>query len=710
MLPINTIVTFADFIWETGKQLIEVDITLGSAEKSSSCKVTIADPYHIIAERCINHSIKAGGIVELVGTEKTKDINIPGAKPETGQGTGNTKGWVSPEEHAFADACVKREPNGATTDIPMSYRSKNQAGFYPASILLPGAGFPAEAGKTQNIGRYQVNRGDWQEAVNAGYAKDFTPEDQDGVFRYKIYKGNRGGAEFKAGNLDAAFQQASNEWVSMPWNTKDKQQQPGTTKAEYVTYYNQQLAAYKGTTALATTPKTKVAETKTPVKPSTTDTATPVVKGTIISINVNGYIFEFYHQGTEMSESGTTVLTGQGLRWLMSRRPRSRTVKDITLKQLAEQVAKQHKVKLDYQAKLNPAYSHVDQSGISDYALLLREAESSGLMITEDMKAKTLVVKERAQLGQPTYTLERGLNLISYKISDKALSGQEKAISAFEPTSAKVTIDPVTGKHISSKPEVDRLKSSNTPTGKVKPKVGGTLTTNDNVTSSISQSKTKRIAGLPSTFVVPMSSETLSFSPLTTMLTKGFPGCLDRIWVVKTVTHSISEGNSTLVLNSPVEVKDNGTSAPTIPGAVAESAASGTIPDRIYKAALASRGKNTANDGTNGVNACAWAVNGFTIQGIGLKQIGTNRAAVASMTVALTGGRGRKVTRAEAIPGDILIMGTSPTFGRHVGIYLGNNRTLSNSSSKAAFVWEATYEEYQAAYDNVPMQYWRVLS
>lgn len=567
MLPLNTFVKFANYIWETGKHLIDVEVTLGSAEKSSSCKVVISDLDHLVAEAVINHSIKTGGIQQLEGTDKAKPVNIPGALSEAGKGQGISAGWASPEEHAFADASVKREPNGATTDIPMSYRSKNGAGFYPASILLPGAGFPAEAGTGQNIGRYQFNRGDWKEVVDAGLIKDFTPAEQDIIFRFKLYKRNRGGKQLTAGDLDAAFKQASNEWVSIPWNTKDGQLQPGTTKKEYIDYYNQQLSAYKGGAATAN-PKPEVASAKTPAKPSTTDTAKPVIKGSVIEVNINGYSFEFFHQGTEMSEDGKTTLTGHGLRWLMSRRTRSRTVKDVTLKQLATQVAKQHKVKLDYQSTIDPSYSHIDQSGISDYGLLIREAELSGLMVTEDMKAKTLVVKERKQMGAPSYILKRGVNLISYKITDKALSGQEKEVSASLPQSNKSVIDPISGKHLSTKVNVDRQSASGTATGKVKPKVGGTLTTSDSITSTASSAKTKRIAGLPSTFVVPLSDETLQFSPLTTMLTEGFPGCLDRIWVVKTVTHSVSNNTSTLVLNSPVEVKDNGT--PTPPGAKAE--------------------------------------------------------------------------------------------------------------------------------------------
>ncbi len=562
MLKLDTTVIMAGYTWKTGKELVNCEVTLGSAERSSSCKITLADPQHKIAEALINHSLKTGGIVELEKPEPLSNSNATLGGSIAGSGRGDTKGWASAAEHAFADACVKRETLTATTDIPKSYLSKNGNGYMSPSEIAPGAGFPASAGTTQNIGRYQLNRADWSDAVKAGFAKDFTPADQDGIFRYKLYKVNRGGKALTAGDINSAFERAADEWVSIPWakgrgGNKD-QVQPGTTKQEYLDYYKQQLAVYGGANAQTAAAPASVAPAKAPSAPSKTDTATPVIKGSVITVTINGYSFDFFHQGTEMSQDGTTVLTGQGLRWLMSRRQRSRTLKDTSLKQMATAIAKEHKVTLKYEATFDPSYSHIDQSGISDYKLLLREAEQSGLLVTE---SKTeLVIKEREKMGAPIYTLERGKNLISYKITDTALAANADDISSKLPTANKSVIDPITGKHVSTKQDIDRNKSSNSVTGKVKPSVGGTLKTSDNISSQLSKAKTKRVAGLPSTFVVPMSDQTLSFSPLTTMLTKGFPGCLDRIWIVKTVSHDVAEGVSTLVLNSPVEALDTGSS------------------------------------------------------------------------------------------------------------------------------------------------------
>jgi hypothetical protein len=384
----------------------------------------------------------------------------------------------------------------------------------------------------------------------------FNPMDQD-IMAYNklVYRGAL--KPLYAGDVKSALLRVANEWVSIPNpNAQNQQIQPGTTFQEYVDYYYQRLKFYQSQEGIATTatqvsPKKPVA----PVEPSVTNTQMPVIKGSLIRINIGSFDFSFYHQGTEMSENGQTILTGQGIRWVMSRRVRSSTHKDITLKQLATKVAKDHKLTLDYQASIDPQYSHIDQSGISDYALLLREVEQSGLMVTED-KTK-IVIKERAQLGQPKMVLSRGDNLISYKINDKALTGNEEAISADLPQVNKSIIDPITGKQVSTKVDKDRVAvKSGTITGKPKPATNGSIK-GDKSLSDNSKARTKRIGGLPSIFVIPLTAASLTLTPLCTVSTAFMTPVLNRVWVVKTVQHDVAANTTTLSVVSPVEVVDS---------------------------------------------------------------------------------------------------------------------------------------------------------
>lgn len=564
-MAFKTIVTFANFIWETGRELLDVEISLGSADKSSSCKITIADPMHTIAAAVINHSIESGGIQAIPDINKQPVFNPPGAKAEGSPNTAgsNTTGTVATGEQftaevkAFADAVQMHESPYATTDTAKSYRALNAgSGLFTDADVFAGGGFPRSAGKGQNVGRYQFKRLDWAEAKAANPAiQGFTPLEQDLVFLHKINRINRGGKELRAGDVPAAFKKAAGEWTSIPGGPEYQRQSSRTgTSAEilqqYYNYYAQRLAYYKGGTVASAA---KVAPITTPVTPSATDTSAPVIKGSAIVIQVAGIFYEFLHQGTEMSEAGITILIGQGARWLMSRRKRSATYKDLSLSQLADKIGKEHKVKVDYQSNYNPNYSHLDQSGISDYQLLLREVEANGLMVTEDKT--TLVIKERKQLSDSKLVLTRGVNLISYKITDRAIGTHEDEISKLLPQSAKTTIDPVAGKTQAIIKDIDSNATANKPTGKSKPATAGTLK-GGQATQLKERAATKRIAGLPSIFVIPLTAFTLGIAPISTAVTQGLPGVLDRLWVVKKVTHKIADNTTTLDMVSPVEVID----------------------------------------------------------------------------------------------------------------------------------------------------------
>lgn len=575
MLTLPAFVEMSGYTWETGKQIIDISVTLGSAEKSSSCKVTLSDPMHVIASALINHSVKNGGILALPDTNKAPEITLPKVGNDTGKdGEGSVSSGTDYDAvtKAFLDTIIKRE-----VSQPLSrqgYYSKNGTGFFDDADIAAGGGFPASAGTSQNVGRYQVNREDWNDAVKAGVIKRaFDPATQDALAMYKLKNVNRGWKQLRAGDIVGALKQASNEWVSIPWNTKDGQVQPGTTKKEYIDYYQQRLAFHQGNSGTSTAATKQVSPSKTTVPPAPTVTSTPlpVIKGSLMRVNIGSFDFSFYHQGTEMSEQGTTILTGQGIRWIMSRRVRSSTSKDITLKQLATKVAKSHKVSLDYQATIDPLYSHIDQSGISDYALLQRECEQSGLMISEDKGS--IIIVERKQLGESKLTLSRGDNLISYQINDRALTGNEPEIATALPQANKSIIDPITGKQVSTKKDVDRAGSiSNTTTGKVKQTTAGKIKGAAANAAEVEKGKTKRIGGLPSVFVIPLSVMSLTLTPLCTVSTAFLTPVLNRVWVVKTVQHDVGKGTTTINATSPVEVLNTNPS-PVIPGKVPQTTA-----------------------------------------------------------------------------------------------------------------------------------------
>lgn len=616
-MALSASVSMAGYTWETGKQIVDVEVVLGSAEKSSSCKIVLSDPDHLIAEACINHSISSGGI-QVLQSEKVSPAFTAPVTPSTTPNTSgyghvsagaNTAGIVAtgekftPEVKAFADTVAMRETQdaknaayrelgiGTTAGDPMkAYYANNsiEQGYFNEADILSGGGYPKSAGKKWNVGRYQFNRLDWVEAKKANPAiKGYSPLDQDLVFLHKIERINRGYKELVAGDWKGAIRKAANEWVSIPGGRQyrpqgeDKVVGSAAILERYYKYYQLRLEYYqrqaKGTTKKPDAVKlSKPVETKAPVAPKATPAATPtpekpIIKGSVITVTLAGVTYEFIHQGTETSDNGLTTLSGQGLRWLMSRRARNATYKGLSLKQLATKVAKEYKLTLDYQATFDPTYEHLDQSGISDYKLLLREVEANGLMVSEDKQAIT--IKERAQLKDSKLVLSRGVNLVGYKMTDKAVSSKEDEISQALPHESKTTIDPIEGKALSTKKDVDRNAASGKPTGKAKADTKGTLTSPAEAAKATdNRAATKRVGGLPSTFTLPLEESNLTLEPLSTVLTKGFPGVLDRIWVIKKIVHALSANTTTLELVSPIEVIDSEPKPVVTPTATASAA------------------------------------------------------------------------------------------------------------------------------------------
>jgi hypothetical protein len=107
---------------------------------------------------------------------------------------------------------------------------------------------------------------------------------------------------------------------------------------------------------------------------------------------------------------------------------------------------------------------------------------------------------------------------------------------------------------------------------------------------------------------------------------------------------------------------------------------------RILASTLKLRGMSTADgpDGDN--NACAWTVN-KVIQDASLSPLGENPNYVPAVLDALKQGRGQLVSRESAKAGDLVVADGEAHIG--IGLTDGCSRVLSNSSSRACFVWES---------------------
>ncbi len=302
---------------------------------------------------------------------------------------------------------------------------------------------------------------------------------------------------------------------------------------------------------------TSTIQDKATVEPSTSNTADTTatettVKGNKLTVSILGTTFEFFHQGTETSHQGTTKITGQGIRWVLNRRKRNKTEKGIKLAELTKKVATSHKLRADYQADIDPIYVHINQQNITDYQLLKRECDRSGLFLSESKGV--LTVKSLRSLRDSTFVLELGRNLISYTIKDAAIDTyQDDNASALLQADAKVELNPITGQFEQKRVDIDTTKDSSS-TGKDKTDTSGTLVPGQDAAVNASKARTKRVKGLPSSFTIPLTEETLTIEPLYAIRTKGLPSTFNRVWLVDSIRHSVAAGTTTIECYSPVEV------------------------------------------------------------------------------------------------------------------------------------------------------------
>ncbi|MEG4534345.1 DUF4231 domain-containing protein [Microcoleus sp. D2_18a_D3] len=117
-----------------------------------------------------------------------------------------------------------------------------------------------------------------------------------------------------------------------------------------------------------------------------------------------------------------------------------------------------------------------------------------------------------------------------------------------------------------------------------------------------------------------------------------------------------------------------------------QQTASADLNARILASTLKLRGMSTAEGPDGGNNACAWTVN-KVIQDASLTPLGANPNYVPAVLEALKQGRGQLVPRESAKAGDLVVADGEAHIG--IGLTDGCSRVLSNSSSRACFVWES---------------------
>lgn len=525
-------------IWRSGSELMDVRITLGQNERSSNCTVTLADPTGSIGADFIKHVESQGGIQKLPEPKN----NTPNTNPSNTLTNAATFSKMTPHRRAWLDLIAWAE---GTYDQPNNGYG-TYFGFRQFKNFKDHPDLTGEVeyqGRSNASGRYQFMARDpatWEETKAKLGLPDFSPASQDKAAIYRTeFRGALGDVD--RGDIPAALDKASYEWASFPPYRYPGQ---GTkTTQQCVDFFKQRLAFYQGNPVEATDKQTTTGDI--------TSQGEDTFKGAKIIINCLDASFEFFHQGTRTGSDGKVTLTGQGIRWILARRKRSRTASMISLKELAQSVATAHKLTLEWTSPHDPKYEHISQQGISDYQLLVREAKLNGLFVGED-KGK-LTVKSLQDLRDTAIVFMPGLNLIKWDVKDEALDdSKEDASSSLLQSEPKAEIEPTAGTLTQSKADVDPVKDKSV-SGKTAAPPTGKLEPGQEAIAQNNRSRVARLKGLPTTLTVPLTKDTIKIRPMDAVRTEGLPGVLSRVWFVDLVTHNVIQGTTVVQVYSPVE-------------------------------------------------------------------------------------------------------------------------------------------------------------
>lgn len=548
-------------------------VVLGHNDLSSNCLVTIADPNGNDSNKLFNHSLTSGGIVALERPKPVEVPSTPGGSVSVGQ-----QGSVGSTWDAQVDAIIREAIKQGADKAQIAYilaTADGESGKGQFMVeMWDGRGL--QATYDGRLGNNQP--GDGKRYRGRGYIQ------MTGKERYQ-YWSRVLGVDLVA-NPDYLAQrevavvvlvramlrgEATGRKLSQYVRYPDKldwynarRTVNGIVPSQVNKYLNLAREYWANIDTLitratgSTSAPTKV---PTPTVPTATTKSTPpltptdISKGTVIYITVGNTVYEFIHQGTRYNNRGELTITGQSVRWVMNRRKRNTSHRDITIRQLAGKVAQQHGLTMEYLPKNEYHYQHIEQRGLTDYQLLLREAKELGLSVSEE--GRKLVIRELQNTTSVSLVISPGVNLVQYEVQDRAIDSSDSSIDLNLQTEPKQQLDPKTGTIEQRKADIDTKKTSQDTTGKPISNDKGKLSPGSASIATANKSRMKRVKGLPTKLTIVTSTDVLAIRPMSAVRTEGLPGkVLNRVWLVDLITHDLISGTSVLDVVSPIEVVD----------------------------------------------------------------------------------------------------------------------------------------------------------
>lgn len=597
-------VTIGTDVFVSGDGILKsVSVELSEDKRSSRCQFQLYDKGLLWGAKYQAISFASGGIVTPSNLFKEEEApavspsSTPSNDPSgtTTLGASTQNGTLSNEVRAFLDLIAWSE--GSDYNILFGGGKFSSYADHPNRRIKAG-GYTSSA-----AGRYQILDKTWfgekgKPGVKQSLGlKDFSPASQDLAAVWLIDKKRKALKYVEQGTkgLKQALDILSYEWASFP---PARYPQPTKSFADLTNKYISFLLKYQrqnpSQTAATTQPavKDKAATSGTLQDKAATKPAEVKDKGCKIVVEL-GYsldqmvAYDFFHVGTTTSSEAldTTVFVGQTIRWVMSRRKYNTAYTNITLRQLAQIVCSRYGLKLDMEGN-GPTYQHLDQTGITDYSLLLRECRAIGYSIREE---KNVLILKPYRPNFTGFMITRDI-LQSIRFTDRASADHSPTPSTTVSDPAAPAAETKT-KHDRKTGQVAQIRTEDSTgtgaknskpagvTGAATGAVHGTIILDSSVTGLPKQEigsidladgkataadlsdEAKRVKGYESSCSLVTTPELLTLAPGSIIAVSDdcAPDPFCREWRVSSVRHSLEAGRfrSELSFYSPQAQKDS---------------------------------------------------------------------------------------------------------------------------------------------------------
>jgi Phage tail lysozyme len=384
------------------------------------------------------------------------------------------------------------------------------------------------------------------------------------------------------------------------------------------------------------------------------------------------------------------VFGGQAVAWVLTQRKQNNAYSNVTFRQFAQRVTSSYGITLDMTEE-GPTYTYFPLRGLTEYDALLIESRRLGFRIQSI--GNTLKIGER-EAKDPGFTLVYGENLgTKFTLSHTASTDSEGGARASDSASKTVTgqrkfsVDPATGEIKQLTPEASHgvgIAAKLGTTGNATALTTPIESTPDKTASSRKENE-KRVKGFIANWSCPTSPEALLLDPDSVLRTSGISKFIDRVWVIESITHSWTGGKfeTSGVSYTPLKnKKPKGTSSSSGSAIDLPPGCAG----KVSQAAIDYKGMDTSAGPGSGREACVYAVN-RVFEKAGLTPPWGTAEFVPTAETGLVSSGAKLVPAGQEKPGDIVI-GDNGTNG-HIGIVIGSDKVLSNSSSAAKYIWES---------------------